>query len=1038
MFYPEELPYLKTTNKIVYLPVGKPSGKGNLIFLFSKDINQSINMIDHSVNLKNNNRYKYYYYEFKYTGKVNNKRFMIKDVEKRKEIYSRIEKETRISPFPVRPVNTNDQFNMYYDLLKFNNIFFTLTESNTNTMKVIRMFWEFFTPIFNNPNLNGFTNKYLMIPVDEKFAFTGPIRSLINNPIFLIYYTLYKDVSLCKNCDLDFLFYTKKYVLKVNPSKLTDKSFKDFKKQISMLLKDIPKTVDVDKLLNDEKIDKDYSKSVLKSTIIDDETTQFNKEEIITSLDELNKTEEIKTQTDRLQKSVTDKIDKTINKVIDDEEESEEDTISSIMKVDEELNNDQELIEDMYKLVKSKTVPTSPINSERDRKIREEQKNIKIRNTTIGDLQKIETSKVSIPVNNVSNKVRTTNKNIYDVRFSNFEKTYNEKMMEKDIVNAVTSLNNKSLPMYVIKIDVKDTSDELNYKDTYTIVLEDAFRQRHTLTVDIPKFIDDKFMYIGGNKKLILKQNFFMPVVKTSEDTVQIVTNYNKMTLRREGSKSISSLERLNKVLKTNEKMLEYFKVGNAYIGNSGYITTLEYDELSKKFIEFNSTATKIYFSQDEAKKVAESQDIHLEKTNKIFIGYENAVPIILDIDTQKTENGDSIMDIIIRHLPEDLRYEFGAVKAPKRLIYASVVVMEQAITVAALLGYWEGIDSLLRNLKVDYRLEKSYPENLKPSENILKFKDCFMVYPDDVGKALVLNGFRVLETEKYNIADFNTMEPYMEYFVKRYGKMSICNALTNAYEFTIDNITLEILQDLDLPEDIVNLIIYGVNLLSDSQFVPEINQSLSRVRSNEIIPAILYDAIAKNYINYKNSNGKKKLSIPRDIVIKNVLALKTVEDYSTLNPILELERTHTISCKGWRGTNLEQAYTIPKRTYDPSMIGVMGPSTSPDAGVGVQRTLTMEPQVTSIRGYTKVTENLEELKDVNLFSPGEMLIPLAATRDDATRIGHAIKQSKHVVPVKNSSPVLISNGSEEVVRFNLSTDFVINAKMDGTVVAYD
>ena len=61
MFYPEELPYLKSTNKIVYLPNGKPSGKGNLVFLFSKDINQSINMIDHPLNLKNNNRYKYYY-----------------------------------------------------------------------------------------------------------------------------------------------------------------------------------------------------------------------------------------------------------------------------------------------------------------------------------------------------------------------------------------------------------------------------------------------------------------------------------------------------------------------------------------------------------------------------------------------------------------------------------------------------------------------------------------------------------------------------------------------------------------------------------------------------------------------------------------------------------------------------------------------------------------------------------------------------------------------------------------------------------------
>ena len=49
-----------------------------------------------------------------------------------------------------------------------------------------------------------------------------------------------------------------------------------------------------------------------------------------------------------------------------------------------------------------------------------------------------------------------------------------------------------------------------------------------------------------------------------------------------------------------------------------------------------------------------------------------------------------------------------------------------------------------------------------------------------------------------------------------------------------------------------------------------------------------------------------------------------------------------------------------------------------------------------------------------------------------------AIKQSKHVIPVKDAVPVLISSGMEEAARFHLSSNFVINADEDGTVVDYD
>ena len=50
----------------------------------------------------------------------------------------------------------------------------------------------------------------------------------------------------------------------------------------------------------------------------------------------------------------------------------------------------------------------------------------------------------------------------------------------------------------------------------------------------------------------------------------------------------------------------------------------------------------------------------------------------------------------------------------------------------------------------------------------------------------------------------------------------------------------------------------------------------------------------------------------------------------------------------------------------------------------------------------------------------------------------HAIKQSTHVIPVKKSCPVLISNGLEEVVRFQLTSNFVLNAEEPGEIVDYD
>ena len=86
--------------------------------------------------------------------------------------------------------------------------------------------------------------------------------------------------------------------------------------------------------------------------------------------------------------------------------------------------------------------------------------------------------------------------------------------------------------MYVISTEVTDTSNEMDYKETWKVTFEDTNRTRHTVTVDIPKLFEDKFLYLGGNKKTMVKQNFLYPIVKTTLELVQWIGAWDINTIQ--------------------------------------------------------------------------------------------------------------------------------------------------------------------------------------------------------------------------------------------------------------------------------------------------------------------------------------------------------------------------------------------------------------------------------------------------------------------------------------------------------------------------
>ena len=182
-----------------------------------------------------------------------------------------------------------------------------------------------------------------------------------------------------------------------------------------------------------------------------------------------------------------------------------------------------------------------------------------------------------------------------------------------------------------------------------------------------------------------------------------------------------------------------------------------------------------------------------------------------------------------------------------------------------------------------------------------------------------------------------------------------------------------------------------------------------------EMISTYAYQAIMEAYKVHRDSlhkNKTKAISVNRNAVLNALATDRLVEESSTLNPIMDLEKNRTLTPKGVNGVNLDESYSIDKRAYVDDMIGIVGISSSPDGNVGKVKQLTYEPNITSTMGYLQPTsmEDLSNLKNVNLLTASELLSPPGVLHDDGPRTSMAFKQSKFMVPVPNASPVIVGN----------------------------
>ena len=647
-----------------------------------------------------------------------------------------------------------------------------------NRDKAIDLLYALFDRFINNPNYKGYTKKTVLIPVNE-WAGDIPTTSLFEfsksiNPFSMIVRLFKKPKeNLDKLSGMDFIFIGNNSWFKMKMEDLDMKNLNLFKTNILKIRNN-------DIVEDNVPEDKEDIKTRLISKIEDLTGIEVNNVSRVQDVDPtVPYKAEIKDQPKlivakgitgadqvidptKIEKPTEDKINQSVENIVDytknaEEAEKEMDNSVDLKELILQAKNDQD---DTFKISATRKARMDDLN---DKFLKE-----KIANSTIAEL--VATEDTPLQSTDLSKNVETIDDEWANLKKPNFEADYN---IDADIVKCLHSLSqNKDVPMSVIDISTEDRSTSEDSIITYTVHLEDSLGKRHTLRFDMPKIINKRFLRLRGNDKIIPGQLINLPIIKTDEDTVQVVSNYNKIFITRYGqvgkiNQSTNALIRALTKLKENNYKLEIkddndiptpskIDLGNNAKISAKYELPAEYVELSKIFNKITTTDGRVYyFNRDEL--------IHKLEEKKVKVESDQGFMVVgITKDNQSiTVPEEGVSSSLINHLGIH-KYAYTFMKPGARMTYSQASILNSKIPLIVVMAYTAGLTGALNAAGIEYNLSEKRPTNTK---NYFRFNDGFLSFNDNYAPdaALLVNGLAVINTQEYSLTDIDTKAMWLD-----------------------------------------------------------------------------------------------------------------------------------------------------------------------------------------------------------------------------------------------------------------------------------
>lgn len=964
----------------------------------------------------------------------------IKTAKELKEFYDKIKDEFSDIKYTYNDINLYNRLNLFVDLSYYSNSF--LLNTTTTKIKGAKAYLELVKRLLNDKRFEeSYTKQTVIIPVNSWAKITNDDENmhLIGkhiNPISCIFWCLSSNTGInLKDIfgDREVLFLGDSSFMKINFSKL-DKLNK------TLFLRNIRMIINNSMVLDPEaKIGTKATSSAraIKMSIVDN----IEKSAKI-KIDDISGEEPVgKNTTEEEDKKTA--IVQTV-KAATANQNNEDDAIDSIDQNKEDAERIKKLMSDLATNPDDRGSNISGARASRMLKLQNDFLDSEFEGKSMREIIKSnETESEAEVVKTVKLDIDSVNPEWKDMKFAATMGSYK---LDDDIVRIFGSFYNKSNPLVVRELNKEDTSTSDDLIETYTCKYESAKGERFTLKLDIPKFVDNQYMILRGNRKNIPIQLFLMPILKTEENAVQIVSCYNKIFVRRFGTNSGKSNPVTDKLMKALDKEYKHIKTetGDNSKVCSKYELPIDYIDLASNYSKIETPRYTFLFNQDYIRSKYKIDDKNglcfgIDKKTKepIYFKPNPDQPIFFSYYLQMMIET-SLANTNERELFID---NFNSAATAVRYCYSRASILGTNIPLVVICGLAEGLEKTMQKAKIKYSLSESRPKYDKATQDIIKFNDGYLLYNLDYSSCLLMNGLKQCATEEHSLTEINSRLMYLD-FLDMFGGRIKADGLDNFQDCMVDPITREVLQHYKLPTDYVSILLYANFLLSDNKFTKHGDiRSTRRMRRMEQVASYMYEVLSKAYGAY--STGLKHgrnvgFSVKQSAVIDRLLVGNTTDDQSILNALGEYEAYYAVTPKGPSGMNSDRAYSLDKRSFDDSMVNVLSASTGFAGNVGISRQATIDANIEGSRGYIYNDPDMEngEINSVKTLCMTESLTPFTTTRDDPMRLAMGfIQTSKHGMRCNHSDPALITSGADEALPYLISNTFAYKAKENGKVV---
>lgn len=968
--------------------------------------------------------------------------------------------------------------NVFVDLYFYNEVYFK--NSTWKMQKGYNLYLELLQRLINDPRITkaGYEKKTIFIPVLDWANNPSSKMWLYRediNPISILFELMKNNSPLIKKTfkDTDIIFFDKDKYFKLNFSQVEDipKTAQVLKRFITIITSKAEFSAeDIDTTLDSKE-----SSKTIKANLID-------QIELSTGVDITGKELSIKKSNDAINASkpgsgkkatpydpvssmYRNTTDAKSPATIEAEEKAKEKNLTKTSNPEKEKEKEAKMIKlaSIIDDVSANATDTDDafdrldnfddmrdliidINSMRDDEVKIDD----ARSARMSDLDKqflaaqvkgksvkelLDTTKTNTPLSSTSLKIDSPNEEWKDMKFMNFDKDYD---LDKDIVACFYHFTKTSKPISIRNINVTDNSTSEDRLDLYTVEMEDFKGTRFTVKLDIPRMVDNRLL-LRGNAKAIQTQLFNMPILKTEPGVAQVVTNYQKIFVRRKNTSSGRSNAKASVFIKAIEKYtgkdIKITSGDNTRIADK-YELPIDYIDISGVISKFETEEAVFYFNQSEMRELYPTIDdnygvpIGVIKKTKEIIYYK------------MTEWSSSVVDTILQYTSSKDFYDLVvSLKPSTSSTYSECSILNTKIPLVIVVAYTEGLTKVLQKAGVQFRLtEKITSEERRDlSLSYIKFEDGYLIYNNTYTASMLLSGLKICPTDIFSMTDIDNKNMYIE-FLDNFGGRVKADGLDNFYDCLIDPMTLECLQYYKLPTDFVSVLLYANMLLCDNKYIAHTDMSSRRIRRTEMIAAYTYEVLSLGYAEYanmiKHSRGGATIAVKQSSVIDKILTSPISSDDSIINALYAIETTNSITYKGKAGLNDDRSYSLDKRTYDNSMLNTLGMSTGFSANVGVTRQATMDMNVDSSRGYVKsIDGDTSKMNAAKSLCATEGMTPFGTTRDDTPRTYMTFVQTaKHMVRTIESDPLLVTNGTDQAIPYLTIDKFAFKAKDEGKI----